>query len=160
MVKILFYLERSGVYAIVYEKVDRPVFTFSCDASHGIYPSGRGHQMGLLRWGSGVIGAYSKVIRLITLSSTESEHIAVNEGCTLALHADHLATEIKLKSHGKILIYQDNTSTIWFTANEGNFLKKRHIRIRKNFVKEQVIKGAVDVRYCYSLERILSRILL
>ncbi len=103
--------------------------------------------MVILRWGSGVISAYSKVIRLVTLSSTESEHIAVNEGCTLALHANHLATEMGLKSYGKILIYQDNTSTIWLTANEGNFVKNRHIRIRRNFVKEQVIKGVVDVRY-------------
>ncbi len=103
--------------------------------------------MVILRWGSGVIGAYSKAIRLITLSSTESEHVAVNEGCTLAIHVDHLATEMGLSSNGKIIIYQDNTSTIWLTANEGNFVKNRHIRIRRNYVKEQVIKGKVDVRY-------------
>jgi hypothetical protein len=103
--------------------------------------------MVILRWGSGVIGAYSKVMKIITLSSTESEHVAVNEGCTLVLHADYMATEMGLNSNGKIIIYQDNTSTIWLTANEGNFVKNRHVKIRRNFVKEQVIKGKVDVRY-------------
>ncbi len=66
--------------------------------------------MVILRWGSGVISAHSKVIRLITLSSTESEHV-VNEGCTLALHADYMATEMGIQNHRKIAIYQDNTAT-------------------------------------------------
>jgi hypothetical protein len=73
--------------------------------------------------------------------------MAVNEGCTLGMHAEHMSNEMGLKSHGKILIYQDNTSTIWLTTNEGNFLKNRHIKIRRNFVKEQIIKGRVEVRY-------------
>jgi hypothetical protein len=128
VLKILSYLERTGVYGIVYEKVERPIFTLSCDASHGLYPSGRGHQMVILRWGSGVICAYSKAIRLMTLSSTESEHVAVNEGCTLALHVDFMASEMGIRNYGKIIIYQDNTSTIWLTANEGNFAKNRHIK--------------------------------
>ena len=73
--------------------------------------------------------------------------MAVNDGCTLAMHIEHMATEMNLKSYGKILIYQDNTSTIWLTANEGNFMKNKHVKIRRNFVKEQVIKGTVEVRY-------------
>jgi hypothetical protein len=103
--------------------------------------------MVILTWGSGVVSAYSRVIKLITLSTTESEHMAVNEGCTLGMHAYHMANEMGLKINDKILIYQDNTSTIWLTANEGNFIKNRHIRIRRNFVKEQVIRGRVEVRY-------------
>jgi hypothetical protein len=142
VLKILSYLERTGVYGIVYEKVERPVFTLSCDTNHGLYPSGRGHQMVILRWGSGVICVYSKAIRLMTLFSTESEHVAVNEGFTLASHVDYMATEMRIRSYGKIVIYQDNTSTIWLTANEGNLVK-----IRRNFVKEKVIKGKVNVRY-------------
>jgi hypothetical protein len=99
--------------------------------------------MVILRWGSGVVSAYSKAIKLMTLSS---EHVAVNEGCTLALHAGYMATQMGLNNYGKIIIYQDNTSTISLTANEGNFVKNRHTRIKRNFVKEQVIKGKVDVR--------------
>ncbi len=56
----------------------------------------------------------------------------------MGIHADHMATEMGLKSYGKIIVYQDNTSTIWLTANEGNFVKNRHIKIRRNYVKEQV----------------------
>ena len=103
--------------------------------------------MVVLTWGSGVVATYSRVMRLMTLSSTESEHVAVNDGCTLGIHADHMATEMGLKSNGKIIIYQDNTSAIWLTANEGNFIKNRHVKIRRNFVKEQVIKGKVLVLY-------------
>ena len=86
-------------------------------------------------------------MKLMTLSSTESEHVAVNDGCTLGIHADHMATEMGIKSNGKIIIYQDNTSAIWLTANEGNFVKNRHVKIRRNYVKEQVIKGKVLVLY-------------
>jgi len=147
VLRVLAYLNQTGVYGIIYEKKPNPMFRISCDASHGIYPSGRGHQMVILTWGSGIIAGYSRVMRLITLSSTESEHVAVNDGCTLGIHADHMATEMGLKSYGKIIVYQDNTSTIWLTANEGNFVKNRHIKIRRNYVKEQVIKGKVIVLY-------------
>jgi hypothetical protein len=58
-----------------------------------------------------------------------------------------MATEMGIKNNGKIIIYQDNTSTIWLTANEGNFVKNRHVKIRRNYVKEQVIKGKVLVLY-------------
>ncbi len=55
--------------------------------------------------------------------------MAVNEGCTLGIHANYrnvllyMATEMGLKSNARILIYQDNTSNIWLTANEGDFIK-------------------------------------
>ncbi len=103
--------------------------------------------MVILTWGSGVIGAYSGVMKLMTLSSTESEHVAVNDGCTLRIHADHMATGMGIKSNGKIIIYQDNTSAIWLTANEGNFVRNGHVKIRRNYVKEEVIKGKVLVLY-------------
>ncbi len=50
--------------------------------------------------------------------------------------------EIGIPSYGKIVICQDNTSTIRLTANEGNFLKNRHVKIRSNFCERKV-----DVRY-------------
>ena len=103
--------------------------------------------MVVLTWGSGVAATYSRVMRLITLSSTESEHVAVKDGCQLGIHADHMATEMGLKSNGKIIIYQDNTLAIWLTANEGNLVKNRHVKIRRNYVKEQVIKGKLLVLY-------------
>jgi hypothetical protein len=147
VLRVLAYLKQTGVYGIVYERKPNPLFTISCDASHGIYPSGRGHQMVVLTWGSGMVATYSRVMKLITLSSTESEHVAVNDGCILGIHAAHMAEEMGIKSNGKIIIYQDNTSAIWLTANEGNFVKSRLVKLRRNYVKEQVIKGKVSVLY-------------
>jgi hypothetical protein len=99
--KVLSYLQRTGVYGILCEKVSWPIFTLTCDASHGIWLSGRAHQMVIITWGAGVVSAYCRVIRLITLSSTESEHAAMNDGCTLATHAEHMATKLGLKSYEK-----------------------------------------------------------
>jgi hypothetical protein len=68
---------------------------------------------------SGIVAAYIRVMRLIArLSSTESEHVAVNDGCTLGIHADHMAIEMGIKSNGKIIIYQGNTSAISLTAKK------------------------------------------
>jgi hypothetical protein len=55
--------------------------------------------------------------------------------------------EMGLKIYGKMLIYQDNTSTICLTANEGNFIKNRLIKICRSVVKERVLKGRAEVRY-------------
>ena len=50
-------------------------------------------------------------------------------------------------SIGVIHIYEDNTSAIWLTANQGNFARTKHLLVRRNFVKEQIEAGNILVRY-------------
>ncbi len=56
-----------------------------------------------------------------------------NEERTLALPVDYMVFEIGMRSYGKIVIYQDNTSNIWVAASEGKFIKNRYVKIRRNF---------------------------
>ena len=46
-----------------------------------------------------------------------------------------------------IHIFEDNTSTIWMTANQGNFARTKHLLVRRNFIKEQIDASNILVRY-------------
>ncbi len=107
MLRVLAYLDQTQVYDIVYEKMLNLMFTLSCDTSNGNTPKWSDSQMVKLTWGSGVIAAL--YMKLITLSSTESEHEAANDRCTLGIHAERMTME-KGKT-GSLELYWPTPST-------------------------------------------------
>jgi hypothetical protein len=116
------------------------------DASHGSHADGKGHGATMVSLGSASIFFRSFKLKLTTLSSTESEHVALCEAATLAVW---LRSALNSFGYGDRVIkaYQDNTSTIWMTANQGNFARNKHLLIRRNYVKEQVLAGVLTVQY-------------
>ncbi len=56
----------------------------------------------------------------------------------LSIHAEHMATDMGLNSCDIILIYQDNASTIWLTANKSDFIKNRGVNMQVNRGKVEV----------------------
>jgi hypothetical protein len=142
------YLKSTPNYALVYKRGTTgsiaPVI-FS-DASHGSHADGRGHGAIMVSLGSASIYFRSFKLKLTTLSSTESEHVALCEAATLAVWLKSTLNSLGLGDR-VIKVYQDNTSTIWMTANQGNFARNKHLLIRRNFVKEQVTEGVLTVHY-------------
>ena len=57
--------------------------TIYTDASHATHRDGKGHVGMIVTLGSGCIGAKSSKIRMVTLSSTESEGVALCDGLDL-----------------------------------------------------------------------------
>jgi hypothetical protein len=45
------------------------------------------------------------------------------------------------------VVFQDNTSTISMVTNPGNFLRNKHILIRRNFARDEVEKGEMRLQY-------------
>jgi hypothetical protein len=147
--RALRYLRYSGNMAIEYRfehTADLQIRMYA-DASHASHPDAKGHMCIVTMFGSGMIDYECSKMKLTTLSSTESEHVALCSAATKAAWLTDMMTFMGMTTNGPIKVYQDNTSTIWLTANEGNFSRNKHVLIRRNYVKEQILERVIKVLY-------------
>jgi hypothetical protein len=147
--RALRYLRFSGNMAIVYRffhLADLRICMYA-DASHASHPDAKGHMCVVTMFGSGMVDYDCNKLKLVTLSSTESEHVALCGAATKAVWLSDMLRFMAVPLNGPIKVYQDNTSTIWLTANEGNFARNKHVLVRRNYVKEQITEGVIKVLY-------------
>ncbi len=70
---------------------------------------------------------------------------SVQEALYLRQLLKSLAPEIPCDS---ILIYEDNQGTIALANNPVNLQRAKHIDIRYHFIRDEVNKGSVELKYC------------
>ena len=142
-VKLLKYIATNPDLAIVYLPVPiKP--TIFADASHGIHTNGRGHGCVLMNLGSGMIYIRSYKLKLVTLSSTESEWTVLCEATQLAYWVKDLLANLGIIV-GPVRICQDNTSAIWLTENGPTFARTKHLLIKRNYSKEGILTNTTTV---------------
>lgn len=141
--RVLKYVGTSGDVGITYKKCT-VVCTIGADAGHAIHDDGKGHGGHTCSLGSGIIWSRSYKVKMITLSSTETEFCVASDAVKIAKYLNELCTFIGLSVRPAELM-QDNTSTIWLSANEGSLTRTAHMMIRRNYVKEAVTEGEVKI---------------
>jgi hypothetical protein len=142
-VKLLKYIATTPDIAIVYLPVPiKP--TIFADASHGIHTNGRGHGCVLMNLGTGMIYIRSYKLKLVTLSSTESEWTVLCEATQLAYWVKDLLANLGIVV-GPVRICQDNTSAIWLTENGPTFARTKHLLIKRNYSKEGILTNTTTV---------------
>ena len=142
-VKLLKYIATTPDIAIVYLPVPvKP--TIFADASHGIHTNGRGHGCILMNLGSGMIYIRSYKLKLVTLSSTESEWTVLCEATQLAYWVKDLLANLGIIV-GPVRICQDNTSAIWLTENGPSFARTKHLLIKRNYSKEGILTNTTTI---------------
>jgi hypothetical protein len=80
------------------------------DTSHGTHADGKGHGALMVSLESASIYFRSYKLKLTTLSSTESENVALCEAAALAAWLKSAMISLGLRDHVS-KTYQDNTST-------------------------------------------------
>ncbi|CAJ1938644.1 unnamed protein product [Cylindrotheca closterium] len=119
------------------------------DASFAVHPDFKSHTGGTLSFGGGAAQVMSKKQKLNSRSSTKAELIAVDDVVTMILW-----TKLFMEWQGypieKNILYQDNKSAILLEENGGKSAGKRSqaINIRYFFIRDQVEKGNVKIKYC------------
>ena len=80
--RILKYIRSTADYGVVFQPGKVKLVCY-VDSSHNTYADGHGHYgyTFSLGDGDGVFHAVSKKLKLVTLSSTESEYVAICEAC-------------------------------------------------------------------------------
>ena len=108
--RILKYVKRGPDYGVLFRKDAGICATVYTDASHGLHEDGKG-QIGIIATlGSGYVGARSSKIKMITLSSTESEQLALCEATTYAKWMRKMLRDLGHEIKTPTKLFLDNDS--------------------------------------------------
>lgn len=143
--RVLKYLAGSGNKGLTFRKAPLKC-TMGADAGHAIHSDGRGHGGHTCSLGSAVIWVRSYKVKMITLSSTETEFCVLSDLSKIAIYVNAMCDFIGIPVRPTEVL-QDNTSAIWLSANEGSFTRTAHLLIRRNFVKEAILEGEIKVMH-------------
>jgi hypothetical protein len=145
--RILRYLQKTKNAKLVYQSEPKELVGFS-DASYAPNSEDRKSISGyLFQMNGAAISWKSKKQPIISLSSMEAEYIAITAAIKEAKWLAKLEEELMLKTK-KMIIYEDNQSTIKTAKNEIHTDRSKHIDVRYHFVREQIQIGAIEILYC------------
>jgi hypothetical protein len=154
--RIMGYIRKTAELGIGFNS-DAIVLRMYCDASYGIHYNGRSHSGIVITIGNrycGPVLVKSKVQKIVTLSSTESEMVALVEGMQWLITLNSILLEIGINV-SKPVVLQDNQSVLHLIKNgEGAHGRNRHMRIKWNFIKELIDSQIVDIQYCKSSDMV------
>ena len=127
--------------------------TVYADASYAIHPDGKSHTGIFISIGEngdgGPILTQSIKQKLVTLSSTEAELVALVDSLKRLQPIRRLLDELKLLLLKPAKVMQDNKSTITIgKAGEGYSGKSKHMRVRYHAIAEQVANGEIELLHC------------
>jgi hypothetical protein len=144
-VKLLKYIAMSDDYVIVFKR-EAPIPTIFADASHVTHYDGKGHGCIMIVIGTGMVFIRSFKLKMITLSSTESEYIVLCEAATLAEWLKSLLSTFGIQLT-PLVVKQDNTSAIWLAEHGANFARTKHLLVKKNKAKEAILNGIIKIKF-------------
>jgi hypothetical protein len=120
------------------------------DASHNQYDDGRGHFGYSISIGNNnaIISAKSSKLKLNTLSSTESEYVAICEATREIVYLTNLINSLNFNLDEPAIVYEDNKSCIDMLYSESlNHSTTKHILPKFHFTKDQIKLGIIKVVY-------------
>ena len=118
------------------------------DASHNSYKNGRAHYGFAFMFGEGnaVFCVKSTKLKIVTLSSTESEYMALAFALREGIFIVRLLKELGFYNNKPIKFFQDNQPVIdMLTADQLNHETTKHINPKFHFTKEYLKKGIIDI---------------
>ena len=126
------------------------------DAAHNCHPDGRGHYGFSFSLGrrDGAFYARSKKMSLTTLSSTESEYVALCEATREAVWIRHLLRDLGFPPTEPAVMMQDNKSTILMVKGHRNHQASKHINPKYHYTGEMLDAREVDLEYCPTTEMV------
>ena len=96
--------------------------------------------LGAVTWGS-------RLQKVVTLSSTEAEYMALGESVKDAMWIRNLLQDLHYPQEEPTLILCDNQSAIKLVKNPEFHRKSKHISVKEHFVREKHEDGTVAVDY-------------
>jgi hypothetical protein len=119
------------------------------DGSHGCYEDGKGHFGYCFSLGpdDGCFYARSQKMKIVTLSSFETEYVAICEAVTEIVHLRNLLEDIGFRQEDPSIVYEDNQSVIAAISGKMNHQRTKHINIKYQYTREQAKQGVITVKY-------------
>ena len=108
----------------------------------------------LVMLGNGPVSWSSKKQQTVSLSSTESEYNALSDTTREVAWLRQLLREMRAEQKGPTTIWEDNQQTIKWALDPMHHGRNKHLDVRLHYVREQVKKGTVNVKYVPSIENL------
>lgn len=105
-------------------------------------------------FGGNLVSWSSRKQNVVARSSTEAEYRAIAFASAELIWLQQLLTEMAASSPGPPILFCDNLSATFLTANPVFHQRSKHIKIDYHFVREQVQAGDLIVRHVNSADQI------
>ena len=146
--RILRYLACTMDFGLWFKKGKIELYCHA-DASHNCYEDAKGHGGHSFALGpaDGSFYATSKKLKLVTLSSTETEYVQLCEAARDAIWLRRLLGDLGFPQVSPTVIWQDNLSTIDFVGGRMKWKATKHVNPKYQFTCEQVKLGHLIIKY-------------
>jgi hypothetical protein len=127
--------------------------TATADASYAMHSDRRSHFGITLHLGdsTGAVHSISKKARVMAVSSTEAEYLALFEASKLVAWARQFMDELGYPQLLPTPIFEDNKSTIHIVHNGNDKGKTKHIDVRYHYIQELQANKQVNILYLDTL---------
>ena len=145
---LLRYLKGTKDYRMVFKSSDDPInLNIYTDADWASDRSDRKSVTGMLVQLCGNSVAWSShKQKTVSLSSTESEYMALSAACQKALWCKTWLDEV-IGTGTPITIYSDNQSAAALTRSNSYHPRTKHIDVRHHFIKDLVRNNIIQLEY-------------
>ena len=146
--RILRYIKGTVNVGINYTMDTSDIFGY-CDADWAGDRNDRKSTSGyVFNLAGGPISWRSKKQTCIALSTAEAEYVALAYAAQEAVWLRKLMSHFEGRQAASITVFDDSQSAIAMTKNPQFHGKTKHIAIKYHFVREEVEKGTINLKYC------------
>ena len=151
----MMYLQTTAFLPLIL-KADGKGTSLYIDGAHAVHADIKSHAGVYVTLGKGTVYAASTKTKLNTISSTETEVVAVGEKLPKHLWFRQFTTEQSGRDDQVDVLHQDNMSTMLLQNNGRMSCGKgsRHINIRYFFITDRIKNKEIRVQYCPTEEMI------
>lgn len=144
--RVLRYVKHTISYKLIF-KCNSDMLVGYCDANWGGDLQDRKSTTGFcFMFANCLISWCSKKQASVSLSSTESEYIAVSMAASEACWLINLLKDFSIDNVCPVTVHCDNQSAI-MVANTDSIKRLKHIDIRFHFIKDLIKKGKLFLKY-------------
>ena len=150
MNRIVGYLKGKKLHGLIMLRPECLTVINYCDASYTTDKDSRRSVSGMVcTLGGLVVNCSSRTQKTCTLSSTESEYVALGECGQDLKFVCMFLHELGI---GKMpgIIYEDNEGAIFLAKNQQVGMRTKHIDIKYHFIRELIGRNFLDIRYVRS----------
>ena len=108
----------------------------------------------LVKISGGAVSWRSKKQTCVALSTAEAEYVALASAAQEAIWMSQLTAVLEDRPQEAAILFEDNQSAISMSKNPQFHGRSKHISIKYHFIRDQVEKGIVELKYCPTKEMV------
>ncbi len=153
--RIMRYLKGTHNYGLLYTKSNSSRYIGFSDSDWAGDVDDRKSTSGyIFQVGGTSVSWKSRKQSCVALSTAEAEYVALSQAAQEAIWLRQLDTDLQGTSSEPTVIYEDNQSAICLSKNPQSHGRSKHIEIKYHFIREQVGKRNIELKYCPSSDMV------